>query len=185
MTCAKAGRCRSCTTGRRGNIFSVSGNLTTQFPQAVGWAMASAIKGEDAIAAAWIGEGSSAEADFHHAMTFASVYQPPVVLNIVNNQWAISTFPGICRWRTATVRRTGSRLRYSRRPRRRQRLSRGLCSHRLGGRARASGWRTHPDRTRDLSRGRPLDQRRSFTLSTEGRRQSWPLGDPMERTKAI
>jgi len=78
----------------RGNIFSVSGNLTTQYPQAVGWAMASAIKGEDDIAAAWIGEGSSAEADFHHAMTFASVYLAPVVLNIVNNQWAISTFQG-------------------------------------------------------------------------------------------
>ena len=78
----------------RGNIFSISGNLTTQFPQAVGWAMAAAIKGEDNIAAAWIGEGSSAEADFHHAMTFASVYLAPVVLNIVNNQWAISTFQG-------------------------------------------------------------------------------------------
>lgn len=78
----------------RGNIFSISGNLTTQYPQAVGWAMASAIKGEDDIAAAWIGEGSSAEADFHHAMTFASVYLAPAVLNIVNNQWAISTFQG-------------------------------------------------------------------------------------------
>jgi 2-oxoisovalerate dehydrogenase E1 component alpha subunit len=64
------------------------------FPQAVGWAMAAAIKGDDDIAAAWIGEGSSAEADFHHAMTFASVYLAPVVLNIVNNQWAISTFQG-------------------------------------------------------------------------------------------
>ena len=42
------------------------------------------------LAAAWIGDGSSAEADFHHAMTFASVYLAPVVLNIVNNQWAIS-----------------------------------------------------------------------------------------------
>ncbi|HZT01140.1 MAG TPA: thiamine pyrophosphate-dependent enzyme [Steroidobacteraceae bacterium] len=77
-----------------GNIFSISGNLATQFPQAVGWAMAAAIKGEDRIAAAWIGEGASAEADFHHGMTFASVYQAPVILNIVNNQWAISTFQG-------------------------------------------------------------------------------------------
>ena len=77
-----------------GRIFSISGNLTTQFPQAVGWAMASAIKGEDDIAVSWIGEGSSAEADFHHAMLFASVYQAPVILNIVNNQWAISTFQG-------------------------------------------------------------------------------------------
>lgn len=79
---------------REGNIFSISGNLTTQFPQAVGWAMAAAIKGQDDIAASWIGEGSSAEADFHHAMLFASVYRAPVILNVVNNQWAISTFQG-------------------------------------------------------------------------------------------
>ena len=77
-----------------GNIFSISGNLATQFPQAVGWAMAAAIKGEDRIAASWIGEGSSAEADFHHALTFAAVYQAPVILNVVNNQWAISSFQG-------------------------------------------------------------------------------------------
>jgi 2-oxoisovalerate dehydrogenase E1 component alpha subunit len=77
-----------------GNIFSISGNLATQYPQAVGWAMASALRGEDRIATAWIGEGSSAEADFHYGMTFAAVYRAPVILNIVNNQWAISTFQG-------------------------------------------------------------------------------------------
>ena len=76
------------------NLFSISGNLATQFPQAVGWAMASAIKGEDHIAATWTGEGSSAEADFHYALLFASVYRAPVILNVVNNQWAISTFQG-------------------------------------------------------------------------------------------
>jgi 2-oxoisovalerate dehydrogenase E1 component alpha subunit len=79
---------------RANNIFSISGNLATQFPQAVGWAMAAAIKGEDNLAATWIGEGSSAEADFHYALLFASVYQAPVILNVVNNQWAISTFQG-------------------------------------------------------------------------------------------
>jgi len=79
---------------RKGNLFSVSGNLATQFPQAVGWAMASAIKGEDHIAASWVGDGSTAEADFHYALTFAAVYQAPVILNVVNNQWAISTFQG-------------------------------------------------------------------------------------------
>jgi len=61
-----------------GRLFSISGNLATQFPQAVGWAMAAAIKGEDDVAASWIGEGSSAEADFHHALLFASVYGAPV-----------------------------------------------------------------------------------------------------------
>lgn len=75
-------------------LFSISGNLATQYPQAVGWAMGAAIKGEDHIAASWIGDGSTAEADFHHALTFAAVYHAPVVLNVVNNQWAISTFQG-------------------------------------------------------------------------------------------
>src|SRR3546814_15761134 len=37
----------------------------------------------------------SAEGDFHNAVTFAGVYRAPVILNIVNNQWAISTFSGI------------------------------------------------------------------------------------------
>jgi 2-oxoisovalerate dehydrogenase E1 component alpha subunit len=77
-----------------GRLFSISGNLATQFPQAVGWAMAAAIKGTDDLAATWIGEGASAEADFHHALLFASVYRAPVILNLVNNQWAISTFQG-------------------------------------------------------------------------------------------
>jgi 2-oxoisovalerate dehydrogenase E1 component alpha subunit len=77
-----------------GRLFSIAGNLATQFPQAVGWAMAAAIKGTDDLAASWIGEGSSAEADFHHALLFASVYRAPVLLNVVNNQWAISTFQG-------------------------------------------------------------------------------------------
>ncbi len=76
-------------------FFTVSGNLGTQYPQAVGWAMASAYKGDDKIAAAWIGDGATAEGDFHSALTFASVYRAPVILNIVNNQWAISSYHGI------------------------------------------------------------------------------------------
>ena len=74
-----------------GKFFSISGNLATQFCQAVGWAMASVYKGEDHIAATWVGEGSSAEADVYHALLFGSAYRAPVLLNIVNNQWAIST----------------------------------------------------------------------------------------------
>jgi 2-oxoisovalerate dehydrogenase E1 component alpha subunit len=76
---------------RAHSFFSISGNLGTQLPQAVGWAMASAYSGDRRIAAGWIGEGATAEADFHHALTFAAVYRAPVVLNVVNNQWAISS----------------------------------------------------------------------------------------------
>lgn len=75
-------------------LFSISGNLATQVPQAVGWAMAAAIKGEDDIAATWLGEGSTAESDFHYALLFSKVYSAPVIINVVNNQWAISTFQG-------------------------------------------------------------------------------------------
>jgi 2-oxoisovalerate dehydrogenase E1 component alpha subunit len=76
-------------------FFSISGNLGTQLPQAVGWAMASAYSGDTRIAAGWVGDGTTAEADVHYALTFASVYDAPVILNVVNNQWAISSFQGI------------------------------------------------------------------------------------------
>ena len=80
---------------KRAGFFSISGNLATQFVQAVGWAMASAIAGDTKIASGWIGDGSTAESDFHTALTFAHVYRAPVILNVVNNQWAISTFQAI------------------------------------------------------------------------------------------
>ncbi|HEX7637552.1 MAG TPA: 3-methyl-2-oxobutanoate dehydrogenase (2-methylpropanoyl-transferring) subunit alpha [Burkholderiaceae bacterium] len=76
-------------------FFSISGNLATQYIQAVGWGMASAIKGDTKIASAWIGDGATAESDFNTALTFAHVYNAPVILNVVNNQWAISTFQAI------------------------------------------------------------------------------------------
>jgi 2-oxoisovalerate dehydrogenase E1 component subunit alpha len=72
-------------------FFTISGNLATQYVQAVGWAMAAAIKGDAALAAGWIGDGATAESDFHAALVFASTFHPPVILCIVNNQWAIST----------------------------------------------------------------------------------------------
>ncbi len=82
--------------------FSISGNLATQYIQAVGWAMASALRGGTEIASAWIGEGASAEPDFHSALVYASTYQAPVILNIVNNQWAISTPEDFARGASAT-----------------------------------------------------------------------------------
>ncbi|HJQ61009.1 MAG TPA: 3-methyl-2-oxobutanoate dehydrogenase (2-methylpropanoyl-transferring) subunit alpha [Vineibacter sp.] len=94
-------------SARDHGFFTVSGNLATQYPQAVGWAMASAMKRDTKIAAAWIGDGSTAESDFHAALVFASTYKAPVVLNIVNNQWAISTFQGIARGGSGTFAARG------------------------------------------------------------------------------
>jgi 2-oxoisovalerate dehydrogenase E1 component alpha subunit len=83
-------------------FFSISGNLATQYIQAVGWAMASALRGDTRIASAWIGEGATAESDFHAALLYASTYQAPVILNIVNNHWAISTPEDFARGASAT-----------------------------------------------------------------------------------
>ena len=80
---------------KEGNFVSVSSPVGTQFPQAVGCAMASAYKGEDNVSISWLGDGTSAEGDFHYALNFASVYKAPVILNVVNNQWAISTHANI------------------------------------------------------------------------------------------
>ncbi len=82
-------------SSKRQGFFSISGNLATQVIQAVGWGMASAIKGDTKVASSWIGDGATAEADFHTGITFAHVYRAPVILNVVNNQWAISTFQAI------------------------------------------------------------------------------------------
>src|SRR5438270_11187369 len=52
-------------------FFSISGNLATQFPQAVGWAMAAAIKGDSRILMGWVGDAAIGEWDDerHAAMT--------------------------------------------------------------------------------------------------------------------
>ena len=131
--------------------------------------MASALKGEDRIALAWIGEGSSAEADFHHGMTFAAVYRAPVILNIVNNQWAISTFQGFAggEQRSFAARGPGYGI-----PGIRVDGNDFLALHAVTAwaaeRARRGGG-ADADRTGDLSRLGALHQRRSGALPAQGR----------------
>jgi 2-oxoisovalerate dehydrogenase E1 component alpha subunit len=82
-------------SAREYGFYSLSGNVGSRFGHAVGWAMASAYKGARQIAIGYIGEGTTAEGDFHEALTFAGVYRAPVILVVTNNQWAISSFAGI------------------------------------------------------------------------------------------
>ena len=127
-------------------------------------------KGDDRIAAAWIGDGSTAEGDFHHALTFAAVYRAPVILNVVNNQWAISTLPGHRRRRatrpspraaSATAcRRCASTATTSSRSMPRPQWAAERARANLGADA---------DRAFHLPRRRPFDLRRSQPLSP-GRR---------------
>jgi len=164
-------------------FFTISGNLGTQYVQAVGWGMASAIRGDDKIAITWIGDGSTAESDFHSALTFAAVYRAPVILNIVNNQWAISSFQGIAGGLETTFASKG--------------IGYGLPALRVDGNDflavwAATQWAEERARTNqgatiielftyrgaphstsdDPSRYRPGDEH-----------EKWPLGDPVARLK--
>lgn len=165
-------------------FFSISGNLATQYIQAVGWAMASAIKGDSKIAAAWIGEGSTAESDFHAAMVFASTYRAPVILNIVNNQWAISTFQAIAKGGSATFAARGHGF--------------GIPALRVDGndyRAvhAVASWAAERARrnlgptvieyvTYRAAAHSTTDDPSSYRAKEES--GAWPLGDPIERLKA-
>lgn len=164
-------------------FFSVSGNLGTQFIQAVGWAMASAIRNDTRIAAGWIGDGSTAENDFHAALVFASTYRAPVVLNIVNNQWAISTFQGIARGGSGTFAARG--------------LGFGIPALRVDGndylavhavakwaveRARANLGATLIEYvTYRVGAHSTSDDPSAYRPKTES--DAWPLGDPVIRLK--
>ncbi len=164
-------------------FFTISGNLGTQFSQAVGWAMASAYKGDSRLAYSYIGDGSTAEGDFHQALLFASVYRAPVLLNIVNNQWAISAFHGIAGDEQATFASRG--------------LGYGLPSLRVDGndflavysatqwaaeRARANLGATLIELfTYRASAHSTSDDPNRYRSAEEG--VNWPLGDPIQRLK--
>ena len=168
---------------KEAGFFSISGNLTTQYPQAVGWAMASAAKGDTRIAATWCGEGSTAEGDFHSACTFASVYRAPVIFNIVNNQWAISSFSGFAGAESTTFAARA--------------VGYGIAGLRVDGNDAlavyaATLWAAERART---NQGPTLIEH--FTYRAEGHSTSddpgqyrsageptaWPLGDPVKRLK--
>jgi 2-oxoisovalerate dehydrogenase E1 component alpha subunit len=165
-------------------FFSISGNLATQFPQAVGWAMAAAIKGDSRIAMGWVGDGATAEGDFHSAMTFAAVYNVPVVLAVVNNQWAISSFSGIAGAERATFAQRA--------------VGYGIAGLRVDGndalavyaavkwsaeRARSNGGPTLIEFFTYRAEGHSTsDDPSGYRPTNEAK--AWPLGDPVERLKA-
>ena len=143
------------------------------------------LKGDTRIAAAWIGEGRRRRRTSTQALTFASVYRAPVILNIVNNQWAISSFQGLAGGEETTFAARA--------------IGYGLPALRVDGndflavyaatawaaeRARANlgatviehfTYRAESHSTSDdPSRYRPA-----------GEASAWPLGDPIERLKRI
>jgi len=82
--------------------FSLSSPVANQLPQAVGMAHAEQLKSSDRVVMAYLGDGGTAEADFHIAMNFAALWKAPIVFVCQNNQWAIST-PVSKQMATATI----------------------------------------------------------------------------------
>ncbi|MEX2325010.1 MAG: pyruvate dehydrogenase (acetyl-transferring) E1 component subunit alpha [Nitriliruptoraceae bacterium] len=64
--------------------------IATQVLHATGFAMGTAMDGKDVVTVAYFGDGATSEGDAHEAMTFAGVFNAPVVFFVQNNQWAIS-----------------------------------------------------------------------------------------------
>ncbi|NNC38442.1 MAG: 3-methyl-2-oxobutanoate dehydrogenase (2-methylpropanoyl-transferring) subunit alpha [Hyphomonadaceae bacterium] len=166
---------------REKGFFSVSGNLGTQMIQAVGWGMACAYRGNDDIAIAFTGEGASAEGDFHYALNFASTYRAPVILNVVNNQWAISSFQGIAAGQSKSFASRG--------------LSWGLASLRVDGNDFLAVYAAMQWAAERARRGGGATVVEFFTYRKEGHSTSddptkyrprsepdaWPFGDPIGR----
>ncbi len=165
-------------------FYSLSGNLGSRFGHAVGWAMASAYRGDDGIALGMVGDGTTAEGDFHEALTFAAVYRAPVILCVTNNQWAISSFTGIAGAETATFAAKA--------------LAYGIPGLRVDGNDFLAVWaatRWAAERAR-ANLGSTLIEFVTYRVAghstsddpTQYRPKDeadhWPLGDPVERLKA-
>ena len=165
-------------------FYSLSGNVGSRYGHAVGWAMASAYKGDDRIAIGHVGEGTTAEGDFHEALTFAAVYKAPVILCVTNNQWAISSFSGIAGAELTTFAARA--------------IAYGLPGLRVDGNdflavTAATEWAAERARA---NLGATLIELYTYRVAghstsddptryrPEDEAGNWPLGDPIERLKA-
>jgi TPP-dependent pyruvate/acetoin dehydrogenase alpha subunit len=94
------GRSDSLTRGRDGTghyadpslkIYGNVSHLAAMIPMGVGMALASRMRGEEAVVMNYIGDGGSNVGDFHEGVNMAAVMRLPFVLIIENNQFAYST----------------------------------------------------------------------------------------------
>ena len=94
------GKATSPTGGRDGtlhygrldlNIYNLPSHIPANFPVAIGMAFAAKYRGEDRVALAFCGDGSTSRADWHESLNIAAVLKLPAVFVIENNQWAYST----------------------------------------------------------------------------------------------
>lgn len=70
--------------------FPICVPVASQFPHAVGVALAMKLRAEPRVAVAIGGDGATSKGDFYEALNIAGVWKLPAVFVINNNQWAIS-----------------------------------------------------------------------------------------------
>lgn len=75
---------------RRLNIITTGSAVATQLLHAAGIALASRMRGEDAVTFTSCGEGATSEGDFHEALNFAATHRLAIVFVVENNGFAIS-----------------------------------------------------------------------------------------------
>lgn len=94
------GRANSPTRGRDGTghyadperkIYGNVSHLAAMIPVAVGVALASKLRKENAVVMNYIGDGGCNVGDFHEGLNMAAVMKLPLILIIENNQFAYST----------------------------------------------------------------------------------------------
>jgi 2-oxoisovalerate dehydrogenase E1 component alpha subunit len=75
---------------KEAGVFVLGSPVGLGHPVAMGVAMGIKYKKEKKTIISYGGEGSTSEGHFHSAMNFAGVYKLPLIIFIVNNQYAIS-----------------------------------------------------------------------------------------------
>jgi len=73
------------------NIVGMISHLAAMLPVASGLALAAKLRGQQRVAAAFVGEGATREGDFHEALNLASVWKLPVLFVVENNGYGLST----------------------------------------------------------------------------------------------
>jgi pyruvate dehydrogenase E1 component alpha subunit len=94
------GKATSPTGGRDGtlhygrldlNVYNLPSHIPDNYPVATGGAFAFKYRGEDRVALAYCGDGSTSRGDFHEAINIAAVMDLPCIFVVENNQFAYST----------------------------------------------------------------------------------------------
>ena len=94
------GKATSPTGGRDGtlhygrldlNVYNPPSHIPDNYPVATGGAFAFKYRGEDRVALAFCGDGSTGRGDFHEALNIAAVLDLPCIFIVENNQYSYST----------------------------------------------------------------------------------------------